>query len=191
MLAALAALALLTGGAASAEHAIDLRGAFGYDTNPFELNEIVGKREGPFADLEAQVSAVGLTTKGSRKRADIGASGRLYESGMTDADEGSLYVRARGDSNEKPTEHGWEWSLRYRVHDQTYVSRFTGLEATDDLGNEIGDRYDNGTGDFQAAWHFPRKAFGRISVEGSIARKDYVEDYEEFGLDRLDYYEYG
>ncbi len=190
-MAAVASLGLLAGGAASAEHAIDLRGGFGYDTNPFELNESVGKREGIFAELEAQVSAEGLASKGWRKRADIGASGRLFETGMTDANEGRIHVRARGDANEQPTEHGWDWSLRSQARDTTYVSRLTGLEATDDVGNPIGNRFDNMAGDFQAAWHFPRKAFGRISVEGSVAYKDYLEDYEEFGLDRLDWLQYG
>ena len=188
---AVASLGLLAGGAASAEHAIDLRGGFGYDTNPFELNEIVGKREGIFAELEAQVSAEGLASKGWRKRADIGASGRLFETGMTDANEGRIYVRARGDANEQPTEHGWDWSLRSRARDTTYVSRLTGLEATDDVGNPIGNRFDNMEGDFEAGWHFPRKKFGRITVQGTFSYKDYLEDYENLGLDRLDHFQYG
>jgi hypothetical protein len=191
LMAVLASLGWLAAGSAAADQTVDLRGGFGYDSNPFELNDSVGTRAGMFADAEAQVSAEGQASKGWRKRADLGASSRLFESGMTDADEARYYVRVRGDSDEQPTEHGWEWSLRYQMRDKTYVSRFTGLVATDTLGNEIGERYDNTAGDLMAAWHFPRKAFGRVSVEGSIGLKDYIYDYEQFGLARLDYLQYG
>ena len=188
---AMMALGLLVGGAASAEHAVVLRGAIGYDDNPFELNEIVATRAGMFVDMDAVVSAEGQATNGWRKKADLELSGRAFETSMSDANEGRIYVRAGGDSNEEPTKNGWDWSLQVQARDRTYVSSKTGEEATDDAGNSIGNRFDYLKDDFEAGWHFPRKNFGRISVEGLVSYKDYLDDYQESGLDRLDWLEYG
>jgi hypothetical protein len=144
-----------------------------------------------FTQLEAAFRAEDKSSTGWTKKADIGASAQLFESGMSDGDEGKYFVRARGNSNEKRNEHGWDWTLRVQMHELTYVSRFTGVVATDGLGNEIGDRFDKLTGDFQGAWHFPGGKYGRISVEGSAVHRNYLTDYEELGLERLDYDEFG
>jgi hypothetical protein len=189
-LAVAATLGLFAGASAYAESDIDLRGGIGYDSNAFDLNPVVGEQAGYFTELEATVEANGVSEKGWVKLADIGVSAQLFESGLSDADNGRFYVRARADAAEKYDEHGWEWSLRYQVREKTYVSQLTGLVATDDAGNEIGDRYDSGAGDFQAQWRLPGTAFGRLSLEATVAERNYLEDYEQFGLDRLDYTEY-
>ncbi len=188
--AAFSALGMLVSGTASAEHELDVRAGLGYDSNVFDLNQTIGERAGMFTQLEAAFRAEDKSSTGWTKKADIGASAQLFESGLTDGNEERYFVRARGNSNEKSDEHGWDWTLRVQMHEQTYVSRFTGVVATDGLGNEIDDRFDNLTGDFQAAWHFPGGKFGRISVEGSAAYKNYLTDYEALGLDRLDYDEF-
>lgn len=189
-LAVAATLGLFAGASAYAESDIDLRGGFGYDSNPFEVNPVVGEKSGYFTELEATVEAIGVAEKGWVKLADIGVSAQLFESGLSDADQGRFYVRARADSAEKYDEHGWEWSLRYQAREKTYVSQLTGLVATDDAGNEIGNRYDSSAGDFQAQWRLPGTVFGRLSLEAIVAERNYLEDYEQFGLDRLDYTEY-
>ena len=181
----------LAGANATAESDIDLRGGFGFDSNAYELNDVLGEQSGFFADAEATVNAEGTATGGWHKQADLGLSGRLYESSLRDADRARLYVRARGDSAEKYEENGWDWALRYAMRDQTYVSRLTGEVATDDLGNEIGDRYNSGRADLLLQWRFPGRKFGRFSVEATAADRNYLEDYQQFGLERLDYYEYG
>lgn len=190
-LATMTALGLLSAASAWAESDIDLRGGFGHDSNVFDLNPVIGERDGYFTELEASVEATGTAVKGWTKKADIGMSATLFESAVSDGDKGRLYVRARADSAEKYREHGWEWSLRYQMRDQTYVSRLTGLVATDDVGNEIADRYDSGGADFAAQWRLPGWVFGRLSLEASVADRNYREDYEQFGLDRLDYRQYG
>lgn len=189
-IAALAA-GLLAGANAAAESDIDLRGGFGYDSNAYDLSDVLGEQSGFFADAEATVNAEGTATGGWRKQADLGLAGRLYESSLRDADRGRIYVRARADSAEKYDEHGWDWALRYALRDQTYVSRLTGLVATDAVGNEIGDRYDSGRADLRLQWRFPGREFGRFSIEATAADRNYLEDYEQFGLERLDYFEYG
>jgi hypothetical protein len=190
LVAAFSALGMLVSGTACAGQEFDLRADLGYDSNPFELNPIIGERDGIFTQLEATFLAEGVASTGWTKAAEIGASAQLFESGMSDGDEEKYFVRVLGNSNEKRNEHGWEWSLQAQMRDETYVSRFTGMVATDSLGNEIGDRYDNLKDDFQAAWYFPGGKFGRFSVEGSAAYKNYLTDYEELGLERLDYAEY-
>ncbi len=186
-----AAIGLLAAANARAESDIDLRGGFGYDSNAFELSDVLGEQKGYFTEAEATVNAEGTAASGWHKQADLGVFGRLHESALHDADRARIFVRARGDSAEKYREHGWDWSLRYALRDQTYVSRLTGQVATDALGNDIGDRYDSGRADLLLQWRFPGRAFGRFSIEATAADRNYVHDYEEFGLERLDYYEYG
>ena len=189
-LLATAATLWLLAGAAAAESDIDLKGGVGYDSNPYDLNSIVGVRDGFFTELDATVEAIGFSSGGWRKRADIGFSGKLYESSLRDADEARLYVRARGNSEERYDQNGWEWSLRYQGRDRTYVNRLTGEVGTDGNGNDIGDRFDNGAADLSAAWRLPGWKFGRLSLEAAVLDRNYLDDYEEFGLERLDYYEY-
>ena len=188
--AAFSALGMLVSGTAYAGQELDLRADLGYDSNPFELNQTIGERAGTYAELEAAFLAEGIASTGWTKAAEVGATAQMFESGMSDGNEAKYFVRVLGNSNEKRNEHGWEWSLQAQMRDETYVSRFTGTVATDSLGNEIGDRYDKLTGDFHAAWHFPGSKFGRFSVEGAATYKNYLTDYEELGLERLDYAEY-
>ena len=186
-----AVLALLAGANAAAETDIDLRGGFGYDSNPYEVGDTLDEQSGFFTEAEAIVNAEGTAAKGWHKQVDLGVFGRLHETDLRDADRARMFVRARGDSAEEYDEHGWDWALRYRVRDETYVSRLTGEVATDDLGNEIGDRYDSGRADLLLQWRFPGRKFGRFSVEATAADRNYLEDYQQFGLEQLDYYEYG
>ncbi len=182
---------ILAAAGAAAETDIDLRGGFGYDSNAYELSDVLGEQSGFFADAEATVNAEGTAARGWHKQADLGLSGTLYESALRDADRARMFVRTRGDSAEKYDEHGWEWALRYAMRDQTYVSRLTGLVATDSAGNEIGDRYDSGRADLLLQWRFPGRKYGRFSIEATGADRNYWKDYQQFGLERLDYYEYG
>lgn len=186
-----AVIALLAGANASAESDIDLRGGFGFDSNAYEVSDSLGEQSGFFTEAEAVVNAEGTASKGWHKQADLGLFGRLHESSLRDADRARIFVRARGDSAEEYDEHGWDWALRYSMRDETYVSRLTGEVATDDLGNEIGDRYDSGRADLLLQWRFPGLKVGRLSIEATAADRNYLEDYEQFGLERLDYYEYG
>jgi hypothetical protein len=186
-----AVLALLAGTNAAAETDIDLRGGFGYDSNPYEVGDTLDEQSGFFTEAEAIVNAEGTAAKGWHKQVDLGLFGRLHETDLRDADRARMFVRARGDSAEEYDEHGWDWALRYRMRDETYVSRLTGEVATDDLGNEIGDRYDSGRADLLLQWRFPGWRVGRLSIEATAADRNYLEDYQQFGLERLDYYEYG
>lgn len=188
--ATFSAWCLFVGGTASAESWLDLRASLGYDSNVFDLNESVGERDGMFTLVEAEMTAEGKASSGWSKGADIGASALLYESSVSEGDEAWYFVRARGESNEERGEHGWNWALRVQMHNSMYVSRFTGVEAIDEAGNEIGDRYDNMISDLEAAWHFPGGRYGRIYLAGTAAIKNYLTDYEEFGLERLDYNEF-
>lgn len=187
--AAVAALALLAA-AASAESDVDLQGSLGYDSNVYELNPVVGVQGGMFTEGSAVVEGSGLAEGGWTKRADIGFAGRMYESSLGDGNEARLYVRARASSNEAYGDNGWDWSLRYQARDKTYVSQLTGAEATF-ADNPIGDRYDKASGDFQASWRLPGGKYGRLSLAGWVRDHNYMEDYEELGLDRLDSQEYG
>lgn len=182
---------ILASGAARADHRIEVSGGMGYDGNPFELSDLIGPREAFFLEGEATVSAEGEAVSGWIKRADIGFTGRIFERDDHEADIARFHVRARGGTREKDTQHGWDLSVRSLARDQTYVSRLTGVEATDDLGNPIGDRYDSVTGEIEGEWRFPATRLGRASVGVAGTYKNYWYDYRALGLDRLDYYEFG
>lgn len=188
---ATACMLCLAATAAHAETDVDLRGEFGFDSNVFDLNPVVGEQDGLFTEVEANVEATGKAVRGWTKKVDIGFTGEKYESSVSDGDRGRLHVRARAESDDKYDENGWEWSLRYAARDQTYVSRLTGAIATDSLGNEIGDRYDSGAGDLRFEWRLPGWKLGRLSLEATALDRNYMKDYAQFGLDRLDYFQYG
>lgn len=183
--AAASALVILAAAPASAATELDLQGVVGYDSNVFNLNDSIGERDGLFTDLEAGFSAE-RDWLGGTAGFDLGLAARLFESSMSDGDETKYFVRLRGDSGGKRKDRAFEWALRYRVQDSTYVSRSTGVVATDGLGNEIGDRFDSSIGDLRGAWNLPGGAF----IEGVIETKDYRNDYAALGLDRLDYNQY-
>lgn len=189
--AALAAGFVLAGAGASADHELDLRVDLGYDSNVFDLNESVGERDGMFAFLEAGFSAEDASPSGWSMGLDAGATARLYEPNRNDGDQQRYFVRVRGDSGGKRREHSFDWALRYRLNDSTYVSRFTGAVSTDGAGNAIGDRFDNSMVDLRAAWHFPGGSYGRIALEASALTKNYLKDYAALGLERLDYSQLG
>jgi len=184
-------LGVLATGDAWAEHAIDLRGGIGYDSNAFDLSQQLGERSGFFTELEATVSAEGRAANGWIKKADIGVEGRLFESGLRDADRGQIYVRAQGESDERYDQNGWAWSLRSRMRDRTFVSRLTGVEAVAATGEPIGDRFDSLAGDLDAEWRLPGLKIGRLSLGGSYTYRNYLYDYDQLGLARLDYQQYG
>lgn len=189
--AALSALFILAGGTASASHELELRADLGYDSNVFELNKSVGERDGMFSFLEAALSAEDSSAAGWNIGIDAGAALRLFESSVSDGDEERYFGRVRGDSGGGRRDHVFDWELRHRLNRSTYVSRISGVVATDGAGNEIADRFDNAIDDLRAAWHFPGGAYGRISLEGFASTKNYLTDYASLGLDRLDHTEFG
>lgn len=190
----LTAVLLLASAASFAGTETDLRADLGYDSNAFTLSDLVGEEGGMFTALDATVGAQRDTRGGGELGFDAGLAARLFGSGMSDADEEKYFVRVRGESGGKRREHAFDWALRYRLRDKTYVSRFTGEVATDDgtpTGTEIGDRYDSGIADLRGAWHLPGGRWGRVSLEGAAEIKDYSKDYAALGLDRLDYTRFG
>lgn len=191
VVAASSVLFVLLSGNACADAEFDVRADLGYDSNVFSLNPSVGERDGMFTYAEAGFSVEDTTPSGWGMGMDAGAAAQLFESNVSDGDEQRYFVRVRGDSGGKRREHVFDWALRYRRHDSTYVSRFTGVVATDGADNEIGDRYNNSIGDLRIAWRFPGGNYGRVTLEGSVVTKNYLTDYASLGLERLDYDQFG
>lgn len=188
--AVLAAPLILGMGTACADHRLDLRLDLGYDTNVFDLNESIGEQAGRFSQLGAGFSAEDRSQGGWKTGIDAGAAVRRYESSVSDGDEGRYFGRVYGDSGGTHGDHVFEWALRYRQRDSTYVSRFTGMVATEG-GTEIGDRHDSTSGDLRAAWLLPGGDLGRLSLAGYALNRNYLKDYASLGLERLDYEEFG
>lgn len=184
--AASAALAILAAGPVSAGTALNLQGGVGYDSNVFNLNDSIGTRGGLFTDLEGGFSAERDWLARSSAGFDIGLAARRYESSVNEGDETKYFVRLRGDSGGTHKDPAFEWALRYRVQDSTYVSRSTGAVATTGSGSRIGDRYDSSIADLRGVWNFLGGAF----IEGVVETKNYRNDYAALGLNRLDYDQY-
>ena len=182
--------ALLLGSApAGAVTELSLEVLAGYDSNVYNLNESVGVQAGAFTDMDAGFST-GASWPGRWSTiADVGVAARLYQADASDGNTTDYFLRVRGDSNGKKNEHRFNWGLRYKIKDSTYVSHFTGDVATSG-GTPIGDRFDSGTLDASVGWAAPDAAAGRISIEASLQAKNYKEDYAALGLDRLDYTAY-
>lgn len=180
-------LVVVTSGTAVAAGKLDLRADVGYDSNVFDLNESVGEQDGMGTHLDLEAGLEHEAESGWTTGVDAGAAATLYESSASDGDEAKYFVRLYGDSGGKRQDHDFEWALRYRLKDSTYMSRYTGEIAADDLGNEIGDRYDSSIGDLRLTWEPPGGDGGRMAIGAALSSKDYREDYENLGLDRLDY----
>lgn len=174
----------------AADSTLDLRSNLGYDSNVFHLNGSVGARGGMFTLLDGEWGGERGWPSGWTAGLDLGAEARLYESSVSEGDEWNYFIRLRGDSHEKRSEHGFMWALRYRVQDSTFVSHFTGGVATSGT-TEIGDRFDSATADLHGKWLLPGGAYGRLSFEGHGESRNYRRDYAALLLDRLDYDEVG
>jgi hypothetical protein len=181
---------MLTSSVSLAETAAETRLDLGYDSNPYTLSGGVGEEGGMFMALDASAEATRETAGGGELALDAGVAARLFGSSMSDANEAQYFVRVGGETGGKRREHAFDWALRYRLRDSTYVSRATGDVATSG-GAEIGDRYDSGIADLRGAWHLPGGRWGRVTLEGSAESKDYRKDYASLGLDRLDYTQFG
>lgn len=186
----LTSVLMLASSAGFAETAAATRLDLGYDSNPYTLSDVVGEEGGMFMALDASAEATRETAGGGELGMDAGVAARLFGSGMSDANEARYFARVGGETGGKHRQHAFDWALRYRLRDSTYVSRATGDIATSG-GTEIGDRYDSGIADLRGAWHLPGGRWGRVSLEGSAESKDYKEDYASLGLDRLDYTQFG
>lgn len=180
----------LAGSPAFAETALDLRADAGYDSNVFNLSDAVGEQDGMFTDLDAGFTARHKGASGWTAGVDAGVDARLFESSVSDGNQEKYFVRLRGDSGGSRHEHAFDWAVRYRMQDSTYVSRFTGRVATSG-GTPIGDRYDAGIADVRGGWRLPGDDYGRLSLDAFLKAKDYRDDYAALGLDRLDYTQSG
>lgn len=187
---ALALALLLASRVGLADVEADLRAEIGYDSNPYNLSDVVGEQSGAFTALDARAGVEREAPGGGSIGLDAGFEARLFASRLSDASQEHYFVRVRGESGGRRRDHVFEGALRYRVRDATYVSRFTGAVATSGT-TTIGDRYNSGNIDLSGAWHLPGARWGRVALEATVESKDYVEDYATLGLDRLDYMQFG
>jgi hypothetical protein len=170
---------------AETETAFDVRADLGYDSNVFDLSQSVGERPGMFSYLGAGFDVESTTPSGRRVAFDTAAAAQLFEADVEDGDLLRYHLRLSGDSGGNRDEHEFDWALRYRQRDSTYVSRFTGSVADDGAGTK--SRPLRQRGDLRIGWRLPERDFGRVSFAGSLVSKDYENDYAALGLERLDY----
>jgi len=195
-LIAIAVAALLTGPLpASAEAssglttALDVKAAAGYDSNVFRLNDALSENGGMFTDVDAGFSAEGRVGRRWKLGGELGLAARVHESAVDDGDENRFRVRIGGERKAARRGAELDWALAHTVQDSTYVSRSTGLVAQNS-GVEIGDRFDSGRTTLDAHLAVPFSRHTRGLVGAGITNKDYRNDYESLGLDRLDYRAY-
>lgn len=187
----------LLAGSVSAGAAVNLtlESDVGYDSNVFTLSDGIGVRGGTFIQLNLDAGADLLEIGQWQTGVDAGLSAQKFGSSVEDGNNTQAFARIKGDSGGKRADHRFQWALRYRDRNSTYVSHFTGDVATYG-GAPIGDRYDSGILDASAEWRLPEAAIGRFSLSGGAVSKNYKEDYDGLvngalePIDRLDYNEF-
>lgn len=171
---------------------LDLKAAVGYDSNVFRLNDdLVDAEGGMFADIDADFSANAAVGSQWTLGADLDAAARLYESSVNDGNESQYRLRMRGERKPAtPQGASFEWELSHTLRDATYVSRSTGKVA-ESGGVKIGDRFDSGKSELVVRMDQPFTGHLHGLLDAHVEEKDYRKDYENLGLNRLDYLAYG
>lgn len=182
-------LPLLMLGWVSSGQGMQLKGDVGYDSNPFEQ----ANPDGGDSYTAWQLSHRGEHhfSKAQRLQYSTLVEGRVYDS-LKDADHYQMKARLR-------------WVNRFRLGEktanlmvtgdlrserQTYFSVSQNQVAETSAGDSLSDRfsYDSGKLSMELVYRFTRRA--SLSLYSYVAHRNYLEDYQDFGLESLDYDEY-
>jgi len=170
-------------------NALEINAGGGYDTNPFELS---GQNDGGlFTDLNINHAGKTPVLKKSELRYNATLKGRLYESAFDDADYYSLDLRGRFVHRFKIGERTANFLLTtdWKSDRRTYFSQSQRAVATSG-GNSISDRFDYDSPKLAAELIYRLNKVHSLSLYSYVSSRNYLEDYEDIGLEGLDYYEY-
>lgn len=170
-------------------HALEIKASGGFDTNPFELSGQVDG--GLFTDIELTYAGTKKVLEKSELRYNAALTNRLYEKAFEDADTHRLDLRGRFVHRFKIGERSANLLVTadWRSDRRTYFSQSQRALATSG-GNSITDRFDYDTGKLAAELIYRLNKKHSISLYSYLSGRNYLEDYEEMGLESLDYYEY-
>ena len=172
----------------STSHDFDVRVAGGYDSNPLRLNRNVSSSV--FGRLRLRYDLSHRITKRRRVFADARLSASSYDIEEADRQDGRITLGLRDSSiklgtGRMPVRLG----ARFGFRRLTFVDQATGAEETSS-GAPIGDRFD-------ANWYegFTGLRVGvtestTLTLNAEAKVQDYVDDFTELGIDRLDYTQY-
>ncbi len=169
--------------------ALEIKAGAGYDTNPFELS---GQNDGGlFTDLDINHAGKLSLQKKSELQYNASLSGRLYESEFEDADYYKLDLRGRYVKRLKVGERTANFLLTadWKSDRRTYFSQSQRALATS-RGNSISDRFDYDSPKLAAEFIYRLNKVHSLSMYSYVSSRNYLEDYEDIGLEALDYYEY-
>ena len=170
-------------------HALEIKTSGGYDTNPFELSGQVDG--GLFTDINISHAGTKKVLEKSELRYNAKLNNRLYEKTFEDADTHRLDLRGRFVHRFKIGERSANFLLTgdWRSDRRTYFSQSQRALATTG-GNSISDRFDYDTAKLAAELIYRLDKKHSISLYSYLSGRNYLEDYDDIGLESLDYYEY-
>lgn len=169
-------------------YALEIKAAGGFDTNPFELSgEVDG---GLFTDIEVNHEGTKKVLEKSELRYNAALTSRLYEKAFEDADTHRLDLRGRFVHRFKIGKRSANFLLTgdWRSDRRTYFSQSQRAVATS-RGNSLADRFDYDSGKLAAELIYRLDKTHSISLYSYLSGRNYLEDYEDIGLESLDYYE--
>ena len=169
----------------------------GFDSNPYRISDDIGSESGLFVSTDLELGHIAEVA--TRGELFIETSGRFikYDEDAEEGDrfDGKLafgYVDGTRSSGALGLKRKLE--LEFGLTDRTYVDRATGLPAVS--GTEsIDNRYSHrdyavkGRLDFKPE-NMETHGSTRFLIRGKFAIKEYVDDYSNLGLTRLDYQAY-
>lgn len=175
---------------ATSSHDTDFEALLGYDSNALRIS--TNEQDGFFSEFDLDYEYLYIFEGKHKFSIDVDVNTRIYEDTLTDANKTVGKLASTFQWAEAKTPFGKlrpEVSIDLNGLDRTYTSRNTGNVATFG-GQDIGDRYDSLWFDFNAGL---RNRLDKLNLylDFDARIKDYQNDYQALGLERLDYYQYG
>lgn len=162
---------------------LELESGFGFDDNPFRLNNSFNPQEDTFwlNDIEAKLDAT------QHLSISLGLRDQRYQDN-DDADSQRIKGSIRYQREYKDCNCKIDASVNYRNIDRTYISRFTGVRFAFG-GQDASDRYDFSEvrPDFTFTYQFNKQH--SVSTNLRMVDREY-ENYTSIGLPNLDFREF-
>jgi len=171
--------------------ALEIDAVAGYDSNPYKLST---------PHTESTYTLVKINHSGKQKYPDkaelqysLGITNQFYESNSSDADTHRLNARVRWIERFKIGNKSASLlsTADIRMERRTYFSQTQRKVAETSKGDSLADRFDYDSVKLATEFTYRFDKYKSLSMFSYLYFRNYVEDYEDLGLESLDYTEFG